>query len=206
MAGHRGAATRGYKIAATPGMIAAYNDGLSVRAIGLLWEMNRTKVHSMLRCSGVAMRGKGTDGPPPSAEMMAHYRKVARQELEGNAPIFRQPALATPGMISAYNSNLSSTTIGELWGGLSCTSVNYRLRNSGVELRPPRRMMASEKPSDSIIAHFRMVAAKEIAQIEEGSDKRKKQKAPPLNPGDDDTGERRGPFGGPAEGCADPSR
>ncbi len=69
---------------ASPGMIAAYNAGLSIRIVSSLWNgLALAVVHNRLRVAGVRMRSAAEAGRkgPPSTQLVDHYRSVARREL-----------------------------------------------------------------------------------------------------------------------------
>jgi len=156
---------RGYSISATPGIISAYRAGLSINDITILWGIKRGRVHRMLRCAEVEMR-KGVHRKP-SATVYAHYSVVAKMEIANGLLMGKPKPCATAGMIAAYDACLTTHEIGDLWGGLGCQAVGFRLRNAGVELRTGGLRPAADRPSKSVIDHFRAVAAAEMQQGEE---------------------------------------
>jgi hypothetical protein len=129
---------------ATPGMIDAYNAGLSLRVMSELWDgLTHHGIKNRLINSGVAMRPSGSwqtiDG-----QTIAYHRKVARAEL---FDLVKNPvAMASPGMVEAYNSGLSIRTVGSMWGGMHPGAVHLQLRRAGVMLRSAAESMRLGKP------------------------------------------------------------
>jgi len=119
--------------------------------------------------------------PAPPPAVIDEYRVVAAREIASG--LFRHPTLdkrATTGMVEAHNAGLPRHAIGTLWGGISADVVGFRLRASGVEMRARGTARIDPELMVALMDRFRPIAAAEMAAS---------QGPPPLNPGDDDTGQ-----------------
>jgi hypothetical protein len=150
-----------YKLIASFGMIQAREAGLSVRWICELWGgLGAAQVLGALQRAGVTTTNHGYLRPPE--DTIARYRIVAATELANGIPAGLL-AKATPGMIVAYQLQLSVRMIGELWG-LSPNAVWRRLRHSDVKMREPKEARRAAKPPEAVMNVLRGVAQRERAE------------------------------------------
>jgi len=153
---------------ASPGMIAAYNAGLSLRTVGALWGMSRGFAFKRLHKSDVNMRPVGGRVKQPPPDVVARYRDIAEREMhrETMPKGGRQTRYATVGMIAAYSAGLTMRCVGELWGGLSPGLVQNRLWASDVTTRTCKEARVQKSAPPGVVAYFRSVASAELKRAE----------------------------------------
>jgi len=152
---------------ATPGMIDAYNAGLSTRRVRKLWDIcSNGAMYDRLKKSGVQMR-EGNYGPPPET-IIKRYRDIAAEELTiiCEKPADKSLICATQGMINAYTVGFLSTRgVACLWR-LSRGEVHRRLKNAGVITRS-NTASRTVRPTSYAVLHYQSVAARELAAARE---------------------------------------
>lgn len=115
----------------TTEIVRLYEEGLSTRKIGSLFDMDSSAVWDRLTGSGVSKRHRGC-GKIPELE-----KQKLREKFSGNGSSSYRHDVSTDDMVRLYAEGYSTLQIGDLLL-INNVTVWYRLKKLGVEMRSAR--------------------------------------------------------------------